>query len=63
MGGGDLARSFFEAGVIDEVGFNIQPVLLGVPLCHEMTRQIDLKLLESRPFKNGCVLVEYRVEH
>jgi dihydrofolate reductase len=65
MGGGELARSFFEAGLIDEVGFNIQPVLLGsgIPLFHEMTRQIDLKLLECRPFKNGCVLVKYRVEH
>jgi len=65
MGGGELARCFFEAGLIDEVGFNIQPVLLGsgIPLFHEMTRQIDLKLLECRPFKNGCVLVKYRVNH
>ena len=64
MGGGELARSFFEAGVIDEVGFNIQPVLLGsgIPLFHEMTRQINLKLLECRAFKNGCVLVTYRVK-
>ena len=29
MGGGELARSLFEAGVIDEIGFNIHPVLLG----------------------------------
>ena len=65
MGDGELARSFFEAGLIDEVGFNIHPVLLGagIPLFHEMTRQIDLELLECRPFKNGCVLVRYRVKH
>lgn len=64
MGGGELARSFFEARLIDEVGFNIHPVLLGsgIPLFHEMTRQIDLELLECRPFKNGCVLVKYRVK-
>jgi hypothetical protein len=33
--------------VIDEIGFNIQPVLLGlgIPLFHEMKRQIDLELL------------------
>jgi dihydrofolate reductase len=64
MGGGQLARSFFEAGLIDEVGFNIHPVLLGsgIPLFHEMTRQIDLELLECRSFKNGCVLVKYRVK-
>jgi len=28
-----------------------------------MKRQIDLQLLECRPFKNGCVLVRYRVKH
>jgi dihydrofolate reductase len=64
MGGGELARSLFEAGLIDEVGFNVHPVLLGsgIPLFHPMSRQIDLELIECRPFKNGCVLVRYRVK-
>jgi dihydrofolate reductase len=63
MGGGELARGLFEAGVIDEIGFNIHPVLLGsgIPLFHKMKRQIDLELLEFRPFKNGCVYVLYRI--
>ncbi len=65
MGGGELARSLFEADLIDEIGFNIHPVLLGagIPLFHPMSRQIDLELLECRPFKNGCVYVTYRVKH
>jgi len=65
FGGGDLARSLFEAGVIDEIGFNIHPVLLGsgIPLFHKMKNQIDLELIECRPFKNGCVYVLYRVKH
>jgi dihydrofolate reductase len=65
MGGGELARSLFEAGLIDEIGFNIHPVLLGsgIPLFHPMSRQIDLQLKECRPFKNGCVLVSDRVQH
>ena len=65
MGGGELARPLFEAGLIDRVGFNIHPVLLGsgVPAFHPMTRQTDLQLEESRPFKNGCVYVSYRVVH
>ena len=65
MGGGELARDLFEAGVIDEIGFNIHPVLLGqgIPLFHPMTRQIDLELLECREFKNGCVYVLYRVKN
>ena len=65
MGGGDFAKTLFEADLIDEIGFNIHPVLLGsgIPVFHEMSRQVDLELLECRPFKNGCVLVSYRVKH
>jgi dihydrofolate reductase len=65
MGGGELARSLFEADLIDRIGFNIHPVLLGsgVPLFHAMTRQIDLELEACRPFRNGCVSVMYRVKH
>ena len=65
MGGGDLARTLFEAGLIDEVGFNVHPLLLGagVPALHPMSRQIDLELKECRAFKNGCVYVLYRVKN
>jgi dihydrofolate reductase len=65
MSGGDLAKTLLEAGVIDEIGFNIHPVLLGagVPLFYQMNRQIDLELIECRPFKNGCVYVLYRVKN
>lgn len=65
MGGGELATSLLQAGLIDEIGFNIHPVLLGsgIPLFHEMKQQIDLRLLECRPFKNGCVLATYGVKH
>ncbi|MFN2493308.1 MAG: dihydrofolate reductase family protein [Pyrinomonadaceae bacterium] len=64
MGGGLFAKSLFEADVIDEIGFNIHPVLLGtgIPLFHEMSHQIDLQLIECRALKNGCVLVRYRVK-
>src|SRR6266550_947719 len=64
MGGGLLAKSLFEADLIDEIGFNIHPVLLGsgIPVFHEMNRQIDLELLECRGLKNGCVMVTYRVK-
>ena len=65
MGDGELGRSLLEAKVIDEVGFCIHPLLLGsgIPLFHPMKRQINLKLLECSQFKNGCVLVRYRVKH
>ena len=65
MGGGELAQPLFEAKLIDEVGLNIHPVLLGagIPLFHRMKRQINLELRECRQFKNGCVLVRYRVKY
>lgn len=64
MGGGLLAKPLFEADLIDEIGFNIHPVLLGsgIPLFHEMDHQIDLELLECKSLKNGCVIVTYRVK-
>jgi dihydrofolate reductase len=65
MGGGELAKPLFAAGLIDEIGLNIHPVLLGagIPIFHPMCRQIDLELIECKTFKNGCVLVTYRVKH
>lgn len=63
LGGGDLAHSLFDAGLIDEIGLNIHPILLGsgIPLFHKMKRQLMLKLLECKVFKNGCILVKYQV--
>jgi dihydrofolate reductase len=65
LGGGELARALFEADVIDEVGLNIHPVLLGsgVPAFHDAGRRIALELLESRVLEGGCVLATYRVRH
>jgi len=65
MGGGVLARSLFEADLIDEIGFNVHPVLLGsgIPLFHEMKKQIDLKLIKCQQLKNGCVVLTYKVKH
>jgi len=63
MGGGELAQSLFAAGVIDEVGLNVHPVLLGsgVPFFRDAGRRISLVLAESRVIDGGCVLSMYRV--
>jgi dihydrofolate reductase len=65
MGGGNFAKTLFEANLIDEIGFNIHPILLGsgIPVFYEMKHQIDLELLTCQRFKNGCVAVTYRVKH
>ena len=63
MSGGNFARSLFEAGVIDEVGLNIHPILLGsgVPAFIDPGTRVKLALKECRPIDGGCVLVTYRV--
>lgn len=65
MGGGELARPLFEAGLIDRVGLNVHPVLLGagVPAFHPMPHQIDLELVNCAPLGDGCVCLDYRVIH
>jgi dihydrofolate reductase len=65
MGGGELARSLFEADLIDEVGLNIHPVLLGggVPMFPAPGPRVGLKLLSSRVLSGGCVLANFKVQH
>jgi dihydrofolate reductase len=63
MGGGLFAQSLLVAGLIDEVGLNIHPLLLGrgVPLFRDAGRRVKLELLECRSIDGGCVLANYRV--
>ena len=63
MGGGELAQSLLAAGVIDEIGLNVHPILLGsgVPFFRDPGRRIPLELTESRVMDGGCVLSTYRV--
>ncbi|MFO0956244.1 MAG: dihydrofolate reductase family protein [Isosphaeraceae bacterium] len=65
MCGGGLASTLLEAGLVDEVGVNIHPVLIGsgVPLFGPIGRQVDLELKECRAFRNGCVYLAYRVKN
>ena len=65
MGGGDFARSLFAADLIDEVGLNVHPVLLGegVPLFTDAGHRVPLELISSRCIAGGCVYSTYRVQH
>ena len=65
MGGGDFARSLFEADLIDEVGVNVHPVLLGAgtPGFLDAKRRLDLRLTECRQLSTGCVSLRYDVRH
>ena len=63
MGGGELGTALIEAGLVDEIGFSIHPVLLGggTPAFQPMGRRVELELIEARAIAEGCVLVRWRV--
>ena len=63
MGGSELGSALIEAGLVDEIGLNVHPVLLGsgTPAFRPMDRRIALELTESRPIAKGCVFLRYRV--
>jgi dihydrofolate reductase len=63
MGGGELGSALIEAGLVDEIGFSVHPVLLGggTPAFGPFSRRIELELIEARPIARECVLLRYRV--
>lgn len=65
MGSGELAQSLFAAGLVDEVGLNIHPILLGtgIPVFRDPGTRVRLRLTECRPIDGGCVFANYVVEH
>jgi dihydrofolate reductase len=65
MGGGELGTALIEGGVVDEIGLSIHPLLLGggMPLFREMSRRVELELIEARAIAKGCVFVRWRVEN
>jgi dihydrofolate reductase len=62
MGGADLARQAFEAGLIDECRLFIHPVLLGggKPALPRDIR-VDLELVDEQRFSRGAVYLRYRI--
>ena len=64
MGGGELAQSLFAADLIDEVGLNIHPILLGsgIPVFRDPGHRVRLTLSECRQLEGGCILANYKVQ-
>ncbi len=65
MGGGELAQSLLAAGLVDEIGLNIHPILLGsgIPTFRDPGHRVKLTLTECRQIEGGCILASYKVLH
>jgi dihydrofolate reductase len=62
MGGGELARSFLEADLIDELFLGIVPILLGsgLPLFPSGFPQRDFILVENKTYAKNQIALTYR---
>jgi len=62
-GGGELARSFLEAGLVDEIEIAVQPILLGkgVPLFPGPFPESKLKLERAERLGTAVVQLAYSV--
>ena len=62
LGGADLAAAFMQHDLVDEYRIYVHPVLIGrgKPLFGPSGRRTTLRLVESRAFGNGVVLVRYQ---
>jgi len=63
MGGGAMIASFLDAGEIDEFMIHVLPVFIGegIPLIAAHPRTVRLKLLATKKFPDGVVLMHYAV--
>src|SRR4051812_39246292 len=62
IGGADLARQAFQAGLIDECRLFVSPVVVGggkPALPRDM--RVDLDLVDERRFSGGVVYLGYRI--
>ena len=62
LGGADLAAAFQRLDLVDEYRIYVHPVVIGrgKPLFPPSDKRIALRLVETRTFGNGVVLLRYQ---
>jgi dihydrofolate reductase len=61
MGGGELAREFLKADLVDEIHLGVVPVLLGegLPLFPSGFPERNFALLENKSYSKGLITLKY----
>jgi dihydrofolate reductase len=64
LGGIGISQEFMRLGLVDEYWLAVQPVLVGKGrrLFDELNEKIDLKLVDTKTFKSGVVVLHYQNE-
>jgi dihydrofolate reductase len=64
FGSGTIVQAMTNLNLIDEFRLMINPVILGQgkPMFKDMKNKVNLKLLNTKTFKNGNVLLCYQVK-
>jgi dihydrofolate reductase len=62
LGSGSIVSAFAQRGLIDEYEFMVNPVVLGGgrSIFQGIRNKLPLKLLKTRTFKSGNVLLHYQ---
>jgi len=62
LGSGTIVQALTNLGLVDEYRLMVNPVILGAgkPLFKGIKDKLSLKLLETKVFKNGNVLLRYQ---
>lgn len=62
MGGGELAREFLKADLVDELHIGVVPVLLGegIPLFPGGFSQRNFALIENKTYSKGMIALKYK---
>ncbi len=62
FGSADLASTLIQHGLVDEYRIFVNPILLGqgTPLFKGLKSRLPLRLVDSKVFKNGLVLLVYQ---
>jgi len=65
FGSSDLAVTLIEHNLIDELRIMVNPIVLGEgkPILHGFKAKLSLKLIKTRTFKTGNVLLYYEPEY